>query len=132
MMAEPFIDIAELDELYPDEIIIETVSIVRNARNTPTEVWAPAPGLPPSINGHVKFTGGVEIQGAGQRSADHSGGPASGVESAISTHAIKLQGYFPEIKEQMRAKTNGLVYAIIAVAHTSMKTRTRLLCSLAK
>jgi hypothetical protein len=131
----PFIDIDDLSDLYPAAIVIESFSVTRNARHTAVEGWTAAPGFSGSaaaadVKGHVKFTGGREVQAMGSPSADHSGGIVEGVQTAISTHEIKLNGYYATITPRMRARVGTTVYSIIAVAHTSMKTRTKLLCSL--
>lgn len=127
-MPEPFIDIEELAEFYPDEVVIESFATTRNARHQAVEDWAPVTGLA-ALKGRLKFVGGKELQGSGQSSAPHSGGAQSGVQSAIYDHEIKLKGYFPQIKSSMRARVAGQIFEIRAVAHAGMKTRSRLLCS---
>ena len=112
------VDVSRWDDFYPDTARFDEQHTVRNERNEASKDWQPAPDLQ-NVPCAVRFLSGDEAV-------------AAGIVAPEASHTLKLRGYFPKIAPQMRVtvRQNGKEtgYDVLAVAHTSGHSRTKLFC----
>lgn len=123
------IDVTTWKDLFPDSCRIESFETTRNARNEAKKEWQSVPGLE-AIDCAVRFARGSEQMVLGSKSG-------TGVQQPTASHAVKLAGFYGTLKSSLRAVVTDSItgqtttYEIQAVAHTSGKSRTKLICTTA-
>ncbi len=125
-MANPFIHprlFEQLADFYPDFCNIQEASSPQDTTGQPiVSAWADKPGHT-GIRCRRSPTSAPGISTERKR---------SNVVFTVATHAIELAGYYPGIREKMRAVVAGQAFDIVSVESDGNSAMTRLVCQVVR